>query len=197
MNTKNRGHVLQAFLIICVNVLLILLFCFLVSIYYYCYSPGVFWRLPFLTDVLITSMVFSPSDMLVVGSMGPLILIAFVTAFTLFAKIAREVRVDETVPPEFLEQLTFTVHNAMHRDAYQLVRSNHSMLAEVMLAGIERLRYGIDDARHVARKKIACFRSRIEHDLVYLEAFAILCPLLAFAGTVWIMIEVWLVLAIP
>src|SRR5262249_31382603 len=62
----------------------------------------------------------------------------------------------------------------------------------VLMAGMSRLQYGIEDAREAAINAVENIRAGKDQFIVYLATIGTLGPLLGLVGTVWGMIETFM-----
>jgi biopolymer transport protein ExbB len=109
--------------------------------------------------------------------------------------LAMDLRLSAAIPPGFVDQFTEIVNRRDFKGAYALAREDHSALARVLTAGMSRLQYGIDDAREAAANTLEVIKSEREQKNNYTAVIATLGPLLGLVGTVFGMIQSFLVLS--
>src|SRR5262249_29419283 len=81
---------------------------------------------------------------------GLILLAVSIALVALIVLLAMDLRPTVAIPPTFIEQFTDTVNKRKLREAYELARQDNSFLARVLAAGMDRLQYGIEDARETA-----------------------------------------------
>jgi hypothetical protein len=96
--------------------------------------------------------------------------------------IARDLRLGAAIPPAFVEEFTEQVNRRRYKEAFLLCRDHTSFLAGVLLAGMGRLQYGLDEARKSAADALECGRATKKQAINQLLALAILAPTLGLAS---------------
>ena len=115
-------------------------------------------------------------------------LVALIVLLTL------DMRMTNAIPRGFVEEFTDTVNKRRFKEAYDMVREDTSYLGRTMTAGMSRLQYGLDDARESAMNTLEGIRSDKEQKNNYTATIATLGPLLGLVGTVFGMIQAFMVL---
>jgi biopolymer transport protein ExbB len=128
---------------------------------------------------------------------GPLLLLISIALVTLIVILAMDLRLSVAIPPEFVEEFTDTVNKRQFKQAFELARNDNSFLARVLTAGMGRLQYGIEDAREAATNMTESSRASKEFLLNYLATIGTLGPMIGLVGTVFGMIQSFMVLASP
>jgi biopolymer transport protein ExbB len=126
---------------------------------------------------------------------GPLLALVSVALVALIVVLAMEMRMGAAIPPGFVDEFTDVVNRRQFKQAFDLCRADNSFLARVLTAGMSRLQYGIEDARHNAYNMVDSIRSAKEQLINYLATIGTLGPMLGLVGTVWGMIQSFMVLA--
>ncbi len=131
-------------------------------------------------------------------SLGPvfLILLGFVSVslIAIVVLLSMDLRMSAAVPPDFVADFTDIVNKRQFKAAYDLARNDSSYLGRVMTTGMGRLQYGIEDAREAAFQMIDTIRSNKEQLIAYLATIGTLGPLFGLVGTVYGMIQAFMVL---
>lgn len=136
-----------------------------------------------------------------VKSAGPLFGILFlgmsVGLVALIVLLAMDLRLVNSVPPQFVEEFTDTVNKRKFKEAYELARGNGSFLGHVLTAGMSRLQYGIEDARYAAMNTVDSVKAGKEQLITYLATIGTLGPMLGLVGTVFGMILSFMAMSVP
>jgi biopolymer transport protein ExbB len=128
---------------------------------------------------------------------GPLLLLVSIALVTLIVLLAMDLRMSVAIPPEFVEDFTDTVNKRQFKQAYDMARNDHSFLARVLTAGMGRLQYGVEDARDAALNMTESVKAGKDTLLSYLATIGTLGPMLGLVGTVFGMIQSFMVLSTP
>jgi biopolymer transport protein ExbB len=131
-------------------------------------------------------------------SLGPvfLVLLGFVSVslIAIVVLLAMDLRMAAAVPPDFVADFTDIVNKRQFKAAYDLARNDSSFLGRVMTTGMGRLQYGIEDAREAAFQMVDTIKASKEQLIAYLATIGTLGPLFGLVGTVYGMIEAFIVL---
>src|SRR5262245_40788058 len=131
-------------------------------------------------------------------SLGPvfLILLGFVSVslIAIIVLLAMDLRMSAAVPPDFVADFTDIVNKRQFKAAYDLARNDSSYLGRVMTTGMGRLQYGIEDAREAAFQMVDTIKASKEQLIAYLATIGTLGPLFGLVGTVYGMIQAFMVL---
>lgn len=119
---------------------------------------------------------------------GPLLALVSLALVALIVILAMELRMGTAIPPGFVDEFTDVVNRRQFKQAFDLCRNDNSFLARVLTAGMSRLQYGIEDARHNAYNMVDSIRSGKEQLINYLATIGTLGPMLGLVGTVYGMI---------
>lgn len=119
---------------------------------------------------------------------GIVLLLISITLVTIVVLLVLELRIDNAVPPHFVEEFTDTVNQRKFKEAYEMAKEDTSFVARVLTAGMSRLQYGIDDAREASYSMLESVKAGKEQLIVYLATIGTLGPLLGLVGTVFGMI---------
>jgi biopolymer transport protein ExbB len=128
---------------------------------------------------------------------GPLLLLVSIALVTLIVLLAMDLRLTVAIPPDFVEEFTDTVNKRQFKQAFEMSRGDNSFLARVLTAGMGRLQYGIEDAREAALNMTESAKASKETLISYLGTIGTLGPMLGLVGTVFGMIQSFMVLAKP
>ncbi len=128
---------------------------------------------------------------------GPLLLIVSIALVTLIVILAMDLRLNASIPPDFVEEFTDTVNKRQFKQAFEMARNDNSYVARVLTAGMGRLQYGIEDAREAALNMTESVKAGKETFISYLATIGTLGPMLGLVGTVFGMIQSFMVLSIP
>jgi biopolymer transport protein ExbB len=125
---------------------------------------------------------------------GPLLLAVSVCLVALVVLLFLDLRMSAAIPPGFVDEFTDTVNKRKFKEAFDLARNDASFLGRVLTAGMGRLQYGIEDAREAAMNTLEAIKSDKEQKNNYTAVIASLGPMLGLVGTVYGMIESFMVL---
>ncbi len=106
-----------------------------------------------------------------------------------------DLRGGSAIPAGFVDEFTETVNKRKFKEAFEMVKEDSSMLGRVMTAGMGRLQYGLEDAREAAMNQLEAIKSDKDQRNNYTAVIATLGPLIGLVGTVYGMIESFMVLA--
>jgi biopolymer transport protein ExbB len=124
-------------------------------------------------------------------------LIVSIALVTLIVMLAMDLRMTVAIPPDFVEEFTDTVNKRQFKQAFEMARNDNSFVARVLTAGMGRLQYGIEDAREAALNMTESVKAGKETLISYLATIGTLGPMLGLVGTVFGMIQSFMVLAVP
>lgn len=125
---------------------------------------------------------------------APLLLVVSVSLVALIVLLFLDLRMANAIPAGFVDEFTDTVNKRRFKEAFDLARNDPSFLGRVLSAGMSRLQYGLDDAREAANNTLEAIRSDKEQKNNYTAVIASLGPMLGLVGTVYGMIESFMVL---
>lgn len=112
----------------------------------------------------------------------------------LIVLLAMDLRMNVAIPPGFVEEFTDTVNKRQFKQAFDMTRADNSFLGRVLTAGMGRLQYGIEDSREASFNMVDSTRAAKEQWIGYLATIGTLGPLLGLVGTVYGMIQSFMVL---
>src|SRR5882724_11599433 len=90
---------------------------------------------------------------------GPLLGLVSLALVALIVILAMELRMGSAIPAGFVDEFTDVVNRRQFKAAFDLCRNDNSFLARVLTAGMSRLQYGIEDARHNAYNMVDSIKS--------------------------------------
>jgi biopolymer transport protein ExbB len=125
---------------------------------------------------------------------GLVLLAVSVALMSLIMLLIMELRMGTAIPPGFVEEFTDTVNKRRFKEAYEMAKEDGSFLGRVMMTGMSRLQYGIDDAREAAFNMVESIKAGKDQMVTYLATIGTLGPMLGLVGTVWGMIQSFMVL---
>jgi biopolymer transport protein ExbB len=120
---------------------------------------------------------------------GPLLLVVSFALVALIVLLTLDLRMGAAVPPSLVEEFTDTVNKRQFKQAYELCRADGSFLGRVLVAGMGRLQYGLEDAREAAVNMVESIRAGKEQLINYLGTIGTLGPMIGLVGTVFGMIQ--------
>jgi len=126
---------------------------------------------------------------------GFILLVISIGLLTLVVLLIMELRMSVAIPPGFIEDFTETVNKRRFKEAFEMAKDDGSYLARVMTTGMQRLQYGIEDAREAAFSMVDSIRAGKENLINYLAVIGTLGPLLGLVGTVGGMIASFMTMA--
>jgi biopolymer transport protein ExbB len=125
---------------------------------------------------------------------GPLLLSLSIILVALCVLLILDLRMQNAIPPGFVDEFTDTVNKRKFKEAFDMARNDPSFLGRVLTAGMGRLQYGIEDARETAMNALEAIKSDKDQKNNYTAVIASLGPMLGLVGTVYGMIESFMVL---
>src|SRR5262245_7368691 len=125
---------------------------------------------------------------------GPMLIFVSVTLIAIIVLLAMDLRMGAAIPPGFVEDFSDVVNKRQFKAAYELARNDNSFLGRVMTTGMGRLQYGLEDSREAAFNMVDSIKSGKEQLIAYLATIGTLGPLLGLVGTVYGMIDAFIVL---
>lgn len=128
---------------------------------------------------------------------GPLLLLISIALVTVIVLLSMDLRMATSIPPAFVDEFTDTVNKRRFKEAFELARNENSFLGRVLTTGMGRLQYGIEDAREAAFNMVESIKASKEQLIAYLATVGTLGPLIGLVGTVFGMIQTFMVLSIP
>lgn len=134
----------------------------------------------------------------IIKSVGIFWLVLLPTSIWLIALVvllALDLKMDAAIPKGFVDEFTATVNARKFKEAFDLAKSDPSYLARVLAGGMQRLQYGLEDAREEALNTLEGIKSDKEQKNNYTAVIATLGPLLGLVGTVFGMIQSFMALS--
>ncbi|MFO0807892.1 MAG: MotA/TolQ/ExbB proton channel family protein [Gemmataceae bacterium] len=119
---------------------------------------------------------------------GPLLLGLSMALVALCVLLFLDLRMQNAIPPGFVEEFTDTVNKRKFKEAFDMARADPSFLGKVLTGGMSRLQYGIEDARDAAFNMVESIKSSKEQINNYTAVICSLGPLIGLVGTVFGMI---------
>lgn len=117
---------------------------------------------------------------------------AFVALLIMCLLTARR---DQICPSQLVEAFEAHVTEKRYQEAYELAKSDESVLGKVLAAGMARLQDGPDSATKAMQEMGEDENMRIEHRLSYLALIGTLAPMVGLLGTVDGMVASFTVIA--
>jgi biopolymer transport protein ExbB len=133
----------------------------------------------------------------IITSVGVFWLVLLPTSLWLVALIVLlllDCRGGAAIPAGFVDEFTEIVNKRKFKEAFEMAKEDPSMLGRVLTAGMGRLQYGIEDAREAAMNQLEAIKSDKDQRNNYTAVIATLGPLLGLVGTVYGMIQSFMVL---
>jgi biopolymer transport protein ExbB len=128
---------------------------------------------------------------------GLLLLAISIALVTVIVLLFMDLRMGSAIPPYFVEEFTDTVNKRQFKQAFELARNDSSYLGRVLTAGMGRLQYGIEDSREAAFNMAESIKAGKDQLIAYLATIGTLGPMIGLVGTVFGMIQSFMVLAVP
>jgi biopolymer transport protein ExbB len=125
---------------------------------------------------------------------GPMLMSLSIILVALCVLLILDLRMQNAIPPGFVDEFTDTVNKRKFKEAFDMARNDPSFLGRVLTAGMGRLQYGIEDARETAMNALESIKSDKDQKNNYTAVIASLGPMLGLVGTVYGMIESFMVL---
>ncbi|OAI38628.1 hypothetical protein AYO40_06510 [Planctomycetaceae bacterium SCGC AG-212-D15] len=128
---------------------------------------------------------------------GLLLLVISIGLVTVVVLLFMDLRMGSAIPPYFVEEFTDTVNKRQFKQAFELARNEGSYIGRVLTAGMGRLQYGIEDSREAAFNMAESIKAGKDQLIAYLATIGTLGPMIGLVGTVYGMIQSFMVLAQP
>lgn len=125
---------------------------------------------------------------------GPMLLAISVALVALIVLLFLDLRATSAVPPGFVDEFTDTVNKRKFKEAFDMARNDPSFLGRILTAGMSRLQYGLEDARETAMNTLETIKSDKDQKNNYTAVIASVGPMIGLVGTVYGMIESFMVL---
>ncbi|MCH9051439.1 MAG: MotA/TolQ/ExbB proton channel family protein, partial [Proteobacteria bacterium] len=119
---------------------------------------------------------------------GPLLLSLSFVMVALVMMNVLQVRRDNLLPAAFIESFEERITAKDYQGAYETAKSDDSVVARVLAAGLSRLNRGYSEAIEGMQEVGEDENMALEHRLSYLSLIAAIAPMIGLAGTVWGMI---------
>jgi biopolymer transport protein ExbB len=123
------------------------------------------------------------------GTFGLLILLLSFVMVALVMMNILQVRRDNFVPQAFIESFEQRLNARDYQGAYETARSDDSLVARVLAAGLGKLNQGYDKAVEGMQEVGDDENMALEHRLSYLALISAVAPMLGLMGTVSGMID--------
>ena len=125
---------------------------------------------------------------------GPMLLAISVALVALIVLLFLDLRSTSAVPPGFVDEFTDTVNKRKFKEAFDMARNDPSFVGRILTAGMSRLQYGLEDARETAMNTLETIKSDKDQKNNYTAVIASIGPMIGLVGTVYGMIESFMVL---
>ena len=129
------------------------------------------------------------------GTFGLLILLLSFMMVALIMMNILQVRRENFVPQAFIESFEQRLNAKDYQGAYETARSDESLVARVLAAGLSKLNQGYDKAVEGMQEVGDDENMALEHRLSYLALISAIAPMLGLMGTVSGMIATFRVIA--
>ncbi|MEW4487390.1 MotA/TolQ/ExbB proton channel family protein [Thalassoglobus sp. JC818] len=117
-----------------------------------------------------------------------LLLISFIMVAVIMMNLL-QVRRDNLLPEEFVIAFEEKLTAKDYQGAYEIARSDESLIARVLAAGLGRLNRGYEEAIEGMQEVGEEESMMMEHRLSYLALIGSIAPMIGLMGTVWGMIQ--------
>jgi len=114
---------------------------------------------------------------------GPLLLLDLIALVALVVLLSMDLRVTVAIPAKFVEEFTDLVNRRRFKDAFDLARKDPSFLARVLLGGMGRLQYGLEEARIAASATSTGMQACKGHVNDYQKIIALVSPMIGLLAT--------------
>jgi biopolymer transport protein ExbB len=129
------------------------------------------------------------------GIFGVVLLIMSLAAGALIAMGFLQVRRDNLLPPAFIEAFEQRLTSKDYQGAYETARSDDSLIARVLAAGLGKLNRGYEEAIEGMQEVGEEESMTMEHKVSYLAMIGSIAPMIGLMGTVYGMIKSFMVIA--
>lgn len=129
------------------------------------------------------------------GIFGIILLLMSFAAGALIAMGFLQVRRDSLLPPSFIEAFEQKLTSKDYQGAYETARSDDSLIARVLAAGLGKLSRGYEEAIEGMQEVGEEESMTMEHKVSYLAMIGSIAPMIGLMGTVYGMITSFMVIA--
>jgi biopolymer transport protein ExbB len=133
------------------------------------------------------------------SALGPLYSIIFLSlSFALVAVFVMNVlmaRRDNILPAQLIDSFEAHLNAKQYQQAYELAKTDESLLGKVLSAGLARITTGYPQAIEAMQEVGEEENMRLEHRLSYLALLGTVCPMFGLLGTVHGMVQAFEVIA--
>ena len=123
------------------------------------------------------------------GIFGLILLLLSFLMVALIMMNVLQVRRDNLLPPEFIEAFEQRLTAKDYQGAYEAARSDDSLVARVLAAGLSKLNRGYNEAIEGMQEVGEDENMAMEHRLSYLALIGSIAPMIGLMGTVYGMIQ--------
>ncbi len=95
-----------------------------------------------------------------------------------------DLRGGNMMPGDFVEAFEDAMSKRKFKEAFELAKSDPSLLGRVLTAGMTRLQHGLPEAREASASMIDSLKTRKDHVIAYMATIGTLGPLFGLVGTV-------------
>lgn len=120
---------------------------------------------------------------------GPILLLLSFIMVALVMMNVLQVRRDNLLPPDFIEDFEQKLTAKDFQGAYELAKNDDSFVARVLAAGLGRLNRGYNEAIEGMQEVGEDENMALEHRLSYLALIGAIAPMIGLMGTVFGMIQ--------
>ena len=117
-----------------------------------------------------------------------LLLMSFMMVALIFMNLI-QVRRDNLLPQEFVDVFEEKLEAKDYQGAYEEAKTDESLVARVLQAGLGKLNRGYDEAIEAMQEVGEEENMAMEHRLSYLALIGSIAPMVGLMGTVWGMID--------
>lgn len=129
------------------------------------------------------------------GPFGAMIGIESIILVALIATNILQLRMENFVPPPFVESFEQKLQAKDYQGAYELAKKDDSFLSRVLAGGLARLSRGYDDAVAGMQQVAEDENMALDHKLSYISIIGTTAPMLGLLGTVQGMVQAFGVIA--
>ncbi|MFP6770559.1 MAG: MotA/TolQ/ExbB proton channel family protein [Planctomycetaceae bacterium] len=115
---------------------------------------------------------------------GPIFLVISFTLVALIMMNVLQIRRDILLPPGFVDDFEQQLAGKDYQGAYEIARTDDSMVARVLTAGLTKLNRGYAEAVEGMQEVGEDENMALEHRLSYLALIGSIAPMIGLAGTV-------------
>jgi biopolymer transport protein ExbB len=100
----------------------------------------------------------------------------------IFAYLFLILRIERAIPPRFVEAFTEAINQRRFKEAFDMARSDSSFLAKVLVNGMARLQFGIEEGRRISSRAAEVYSQNYKTLSTYLPTVSTIAAMIGVFG---------------